>query len=159
MCLFTVTGGEITGYYRFLKAFYRLADIPTVCQERIDKILEFEHPTWLDDKIIVIKGSAEKHETEVKEAMKKLEETGDRPNSKNCDFFKKRSRVDRTQNRPKRITTLRRQIGSYNKKRNTKKQKEIKDLESDTILSKDIEKRSAQTDILRKLLKKVDMDR
>ena len=69
LCIFTVTGGEFTGYYRFLKGFYGLADIPTIFQERIDKTLDFKHPAWLDDIIIVTKGSIEQHEMEVKEAM------------------------------------------------------------------------------------------
>ena len=59
LCIFTVTGGEFTGYYRFLKRFYGLADIPTIFQKRIDKTLEFKHPAWLDDIIIVTKGSGE----------------------------------------------------------------------------------------------------
>ena len=32
LCIFTVTGGDFTGYYRFLKGFYGLADIPTIFQ-------------------------------------------------------------------------------------------------------------------------------
>ena len=68
--IFTVTGGEFTGYLRFLKGFYGLADIPTIFQERLDKTLDFKHPAWLDDIIIVTKGSIEQHEMEVKEAMK-----------------------------------------------------------------------------------------
>ena len=87
-CIFTVTSGEYAWYYRFLKGFYGLADIPTVFPERIDKTIEFKHPDWLDDIIIVTKGSAEKHETEVKETMKKLEEAGYRLNPKKCEFFK-----------------------------------------------------------------------
>ena len=67
LCIFTVTGGAFIGYYRFLKGFYGLADILTVFQEQIDKTLEFKHPAWLDDLIIVTKGSAEKHEAEIKE--------------------------------------------------------------------------------------------
>ena len=47
--VFTVKGGEFTGYYRFLKGFNGLADIPTIFQERIDKTLEFIQPAWLDD--------------------------------------------------------------------------------------------------------------
>ena len=35
-CIFTINGGEFTGYYRFLKSFYGLADIPTMFQEHID---------------------------------------------------------------------------------------------------------------------------
>ena len=32
LCIFAVTGGDFTGYYRFLKGFYGLADIPTIFQ-------------------------------------------------------------------------------------------------------------------------------
>ena len=38
--MFTVTGGDFTGYYRFLKGIYGLADIPIKFQERIDTTLE-----------------------------------------------------------------------------------------------------------------------
>ena len=91
LCIFTVTGGDITGYYRFLKGFYGLADIPTTFQERIDKTLEFKHPAWFV-LLIVTKGSAEKHEAEIKETMKKLEEAGYRLNLKKCEFFKKEAK-------------------------------------------------------------------
>ena len=37
LCIFAVTGGNFTGYYRFLKGFYGLADIPTVFQEKLTK--------------------------------------------------------------------------------------------------------------------------
>ena len=40
LCIFAVTGGNFTGYYRFLKGFYGLADIPTFFQEKIDQTLE-----------------------------------------------------------------------------------------------------------------------
>ena len=91
LCIFTVTGGEFTGYYRFLKGFYGLADKPTIFQELIDKTLNFKHPAWLDDIVIVTKGSVEKHETEVKETVKKLEEAGYRQKPKKCEFFNKDS--------------------------------------------------------------------
>ena len=45
---------------------------------------------WLDDIIIVTKGSAEKHEAEIKETMKKLEETGYRLNPKIVNFSEKK---------------------------------------------------------------------
>ena len=44
-CIFTVTGGDFTGYYRFLEGFYGLADMPTIFQERIDTTLEHKHNT------------------------------------------------------------------------------------------------------------------
>ena len=58
----------------FLERILRTGRYTTLFQERIDKTLEFKHPASLDDIIIVNKGSAEKHKTEVKETMKKLEE-------------------------------------------------------------------------------------
>ena len=38
-----------------LEKNYRLADIPTLLQKKIDKILENKHPAWLDDMIIATK--------------------------------------------------------------------------------------------------------
>ena len=37
-CNFAMTGEKINGYYRFLKGFYGPADIPTIFQEKIDRI-------------------------------------------------------------------------------------------------------------------------
>ena len=70
LCIFTVTGGDFTGYYRFLKGFHGLADLPTLFQERIDTTLEHKHPAWLDDINIVTKGSIDEHEMKVRETMK-----------------------------------------------------------------------------------------
>ena len=93
--------------------------------------------------------------------MKKLEEPGYRLNPKKCDFFKKKSRFDWTQNRPKRITTLRSQIGSNNKNRNIKKRKGIEDLESGTILVKGYRKTVSTNRYTKKIAEKtkVDVDR
>ena len=91
LCMFVVTSVEFTAYYRFLETFYGLADIPAIFEKRLDKTLELKHPAWLDDIIIVTKGSAEKHEMEMKETMKKLEEAGYRLNPKKGEFIKKES--------------------------------------------------------------------
>ena len=82
-----------------------MADIPTIFQERIDKTLEFKHRAWLDDIIIVTKGSAEKHEAEIKETMKKLKEAGYRLNPEKCEFFRKEAewiehKIDQKRIRP-----------------------------------------------------------
>ena len=89
LCIFTITGGKFTRYYRFSKGFYGVADIPTIFQERIDKKLEFKHPAWQDDIIIVTKGTIEKHEAKVKETMKKLKNAGYRLHPKNANFSNK----------------------------------------------------------------------
>ena len=40
-CLFALTGGKLSGYYRFKKGCYGFADIPTKFQEKIDRTLEY----------------------------------------------------------------------------------------------------------------------
>ena len=52
-CVFALTGGNFSGYYRFKKGFYGLADIPTIFEEKIDRTLEHCTPAWLDDIIVV----------------------------------------------------------------------------------------------------------
>ena len=91
LCIFTVTGDEFTGNYRFLQGFHGLADIPTIFQERIDTTLEHKNPTWLHDILIITKGNKEKHEAEMSETMTKLEKAGYRLNRKKWEFFKKES--------------------------------------------------------------------
>ena len=61
---------------------------PNNLPERIDKTLEYKHTSWLDDIIIVMKRDLKKHETEVRETMKKLENAGYRLNPRKCEFFK-----------------------------------------------------------------------
>ena len=147
-------GGDFTGYYRFLNGFYRLADIPTIFQERIDTTLDHKHPAWLDDIIIVTKGSIEEHETEVRETMKKWEQVGYRLNPKKCEIFKKEiewvgHKIDQQgillQNKSEAITKI-------NIPKNEKDSKSF--LGAIQYLSKYIENLSANTDVLRKLLKK-----
>ena len=67
--------------------------------------LEFTHPAWLDDIIIVTKGTMEKHEVEVRETMRKLENAGYRLHPKKCEFFRQEAewvghRIDQNGIRP-----------------------------------------------------------
>ena len=55
-CVFAVTGGNFSGYYRFKKGFYGLADIPTIFQEKFERTLEYSTPAWLDGIIVVTRG-------------------------------------------------------------------------------------------------------
>ena len=73
LCIFAVTGGNFTGYYQFLKGFYGLADILTIFQEQIDQTLENNYPAWLEDIIVVKKGSRQKHMNELIDVLSKLE--------------------------------------------------------------------------------------
>ena len=76
LCIFAVTGGNFTGYYRFLKGFYGLADISPVFQEKTDQTLENKYPAWPDDIIVVTKGSKEQHKKELIDNLTSLENAG-----------------------------------------------------------------------------------
>ena len=59
-CVFALTGEKFSGYYRYKKGFYRLADIPTIFQEKIDRTLGYPTPAWLEDIILVTRALANK---------------------------------------------------------------------------------------------------
>ena len=88
LCIFAVTGGNFTGYYRFLKGFYGLADIPTIFQEKIDQTLENNHPALLDDIKVVTKGSKQKHMEELTDVLTRLENAGYRLSENKSELFK-----------------------------------------------------------------------
>ena len=90
LCIFAVTSGNFTGYYRFLKGFYGFADIPTIFQEKIDQTSENKHPAWLDDIIVVTKGSKQQHKKELIEVLTRLENAGYKlsENKSSNEFFK-----------------------------------------------------------------------
>ena len=155
LCIFAVTGGNFTGYYRFLKGFYGLADIPTVFQEKIDQTLENKHPAWLDDIIVVTKGSKEEHKKELIDVLTRLEKAGYRLSENKSEFFKteiKRigHKIDQAGIRP-----LQDKLLAIKELKQPKNEKELKSfLGAIQYLSKYIDNLSAQTDSLRQLLKK-----
>ena len=71
-CVFALTGGNFSGYYRFKKGFYGLADIPTIFQEKIDRTLEYCTPAWLDDIIIVTRGSKQDQEKKLFDVLYRI---------------------------------------------------------------------------------------
>ena len=75
-CNFAVTGEKMNGYYRFLKGFYGPADIPTIFQEENDRILVHQTPVWLNDIIIVTRGTKEEHTRKLYSVLSKLENEG-----------------------------------------------------------------------------------
>ena len=154
-CVFSIIGGEFNGHYRFKKGFYGLADIPTVFQEHIDKVLEFKTPVWLDDIICVTNGTIEEHERELREVLTKLQEAGYRASERKTELFKKeltwlgylinQNGVKPIQDKTDAITKLKAPT-------NTKELKSF--LGSIQHLSKFLNNLSKKTDRMRKLLKK-----
>ena len=87
-CVFAITGGNFSGYYRFKKRFYGLADdIPTTFQEKIDRTLEYCTPAWLNDIIVVTRGDRKDHEKKLLDVLRKLENAGYRSSEKKSEFF------------------------------------------------------------------------
>ena len=69
ICLYR--GKYYSGYYRFKKGYYGLADIPTIFQETIDRTSEYSTPAWLDDLIVVTKGDRIEHDKKLFDMLKK----------------------------------------------------------------------------------------
>ena len=88
-CNFANTGEKTNGYYRFLKGFYGPADIPTIFQEKIDRTLGHQIPVWLDDILIVKRGTKEEHTQNVESALTKLENEGYKASKTESNFYKK----------------------------------------------------------------------
>ena len=88
LCIFTVTDGTFTGYYQFLKGFDGLADIPTIFQEKIGQTRENKLPAWLDDIIVVLKGSKQKHMNELRDVLSKLENARKGLSESKSELFK-----------------------------------------------------------------------
>ena len=110
LCIFAVTGSNFTGYYRFLKGFYGLADIPTIFQEKIEQTLENKHTAWLDDIIVVAKSSKEEHMKEMIDVLTKLENAGYRLSKTKSESFKKEIEWIGHTNRPGRDPTITKQV-------------------------------------------------
>ena len=77
-CNFSILGGKATGTYRFLNGFYGLTDMPATFQKTIDKTLEeisskFE---FLDDILVITKGSLREHEKELDKILERLDNEG-----------------------------------------------------------------------------------
>ena len=126
LCIFAITGGNFTGYYRFLKGFYGLADLPTIFPENIDKTLENKHRAWLDDILVVTKGTKKQHKRELIDVLTKLENAGYRLSENKTEFFKSKiewvgHKIDQNG-----ITPLQDKLKAIQELREPKNKKELK---------------------------------
>ena len=74
-CNFQIIGGESTGTYRFVTGFYGLTVMPTEFQKDMDNLLARfrEVFVFIDDILIVTKGTKSEHLTKVREILKVLD--------------------------------------------------------------------------------------
>ena len=155
LCIFAVTGVNFAGYYRFLKGFYGLADIPTIFQEKIDQTLKHKHPAWLDDIIVVTKGSKEQHKKELIDVLTRLENAGYKLSENKSEFFKTEIEWIGHKTDQNGIRPLQGKLMAIIELKRPNNEKELKSfLGAIQYLSKYINNLSAPTDSLRQLLKK-----
>ena len=154
-CVFALTGGNFSGYYRFKKGFYVLADIPTIFQEKVDRTLEYCTPAWLDDIIVVTRGSRQDHEKKLFDVLNKLEKAGYRASKKKSEFFMNRMKWLRHEIDENGIKPNEEKVEAILKLKPPENTKELKSfLGAIQYMAKFLPKLSEQTDRLRKLLKK-----
>ena len=89
-CNFSILGVKATGTYRFLNGFYGLTDMPATFQKTIDKTLEgmTSKFVFLDDILIIIKGTLKKYEQELDKILHKLDAEGLAISLHKCEFAK-----------------------------------------------------------------------
>ena len=87
-CNFNILGGNATGTYRFLNDFYGLTDLPATFQKMMDTTLNGLDSTnaFLDDIIIITKGTIEKHKNEIDKALKRLDQENLAISLHKCEF-------------------------------------------------------------------------
>ena len=154
-CVFALTGGKFSGYYRFKKGFYGIADIPTIFQEKIDRTLEYWTPAWLDDIIVVTRGNKQDHEKKLFDVLTKLEKAGYRASKKKSEFFMNRIKWLGHEIDENGIKPNEEKIEAIQKLKSPENTKELKSfLGAIQYMAKFLPKLSEQTDRLRKLLKK-----
>ena len=87
-CNFQIIGGNATGTYRFITGFYGLTIMPTEFQKTMDQELANLPNTYvfLDDILIVTKGTKEKHFEAVRQVLKRLDNANVRLKWEKCKF-------------------------------------------------------------------------
>ena len=88
-CKFNIVCGEQTGTYRFKTGFYGLTDIPKEFQKAMDNTLEglSEVFCFLDDILVVSKGSVVDHNFLADKVFARLDEEGFALKLSNCDVM------------------------------------------------------------------------
>ena len=87
-CNFNILRGKATGTYRFLNGFYGLTDLPATFQKMMDTTLNGLNSTnaFLDDIIIISKGTLEQHENEIDKALERLDNKNLAISLHKCEF-------------------------------------------------------------------------
>ena len=89
-CNFQIIGGESTGTYRFVTGFYGLTVMPTDFQKVMDLLLARfrEVFVFIDDILIVTKGTTQEHLDKVREILKVIDDAELQLKAGKCNFAK-----------------------------------------------------------------------
>ena len=89
-CNFQIIGGESTGTYRFVTGFYGLTGMPTEIQKVIDILLAgfVEVFVFIDDILIVTKGTKQEHLDKNREILKTIDNAELQLKAGKCKFAK-----------------------------------------------------------------------
>ena len=138
-----------------MKKFYGLADIPTIFQEHLDKILEFKYPAWLDDISIVTKGNKLEHKKDLESVLIKLQDEGFKLSETKSEIFKNEIQWIGHKINQAGIKPMEDNLQATFQLKEPQNGKELKSfLGAIQYLSKAIENLSSNKDKLRQLLKK-----
>ena len=87
-CNFNILCGKATGTYRFVNGLYGLTDMPATFQKTIDRTLHNINSkfAYLDDILIITKGTIEEHEKEIDKIFYRLNEENLAINLQKCEF-------------------------------------------------------------------------
>ena len=89
-CSFNILGGKSTGTYQLINGFYGLSDMPATFQKTLDKTLENidNKFNFLDDILIITKGSPNDHELEIYRVQSRLDRENLAIKVEKCEFEK-----------------------------------------------------------------------
>ena len=89
-CNFQIIGGKSSGTYRFTTGYYGVTIMPTEFQKVIDLTLANTNSVfvYIDDILIVTKGTKHDHINKVREVMKKLDEANLQLKAEKCVIAK-----------------------------------------------------------------------
>ena len=90
-CVFGITGGKFSGYYRFKKGLYCQTGILTTFK-KIDQTLGYSASAWLDDILLIPRGSKQEQEEKLFDIVNKLEKTGYWASKRKSEFFMNRTK-------------------------------------------------------------------
>ena len=148
-CVFALTAGNFSGYYRFKKGFRDVPIYPPYFKRK------YCTPAWLDDIIVVTRGSKQDHGKKFFDSLNKLEKAGYRASKKKSEFLMNETKWLGHKINENGIELNEEKVEAILKLKAPENTKDLKSfLGAIQYMAKFLPKSSERLDRLRKLLKK-----